>query len=648
VPLQLRAFSDFTYDDPAKRIVTDPTEFQTMLNFLMTRDRIVFDHETTGLAWHQGCKSIGLGLGGWHDNGQLMAYYVPYRHRTGQQQLDINLISPGIKELFEDQRRMTIAHNWKFDAHFNRAEGWGLPGPAYDTMIGARIWDENRNVALEDAAALDLKMGDAAYVGKRLLTDEVKRLASNQGLPYKRYLSTKGYSEVDIILCGFYCCTDVTLTGGLHSFYEHSQLSSIYSRIWNTETRLVKVITEMEMHGLPVDTEYLHQLEVNCVLERDRLRDQMSKYLRWPEFNPGSDADARLALFGYLKLTPIKRTKEGELSVDREVLEYYEGAHAFCKWLLDWRVADKIITSYTFSLVGKLGEDRYVHGNMQQVGTITGRLSCRDPNYQQMPNESDERAVKATGKKLEEGGLDPWSIRRAFVMRPGHVRIFADYSQIELRVLAYYSKDPIMVEAYLTGQDLHDRTSKEVEVTRRIAKVIAFGLAYCMTDVGLSRQAKLPIEDAKKFLARFFERYPGILNFRHRLWAAMRANGNSFYNLFGRRRHVPLLSSIDSYNRGRGERQGIASLIQGSAAELTKESIVRLDDAYAAANLDAKIVNTMHDEIQIDVPQEQLIETAQITKTEMERYPEFDPIPIIVDIEWSDKTWADKKSLEGV
>jgi len=377
---------------------------------------------------------------------------------------------------------------------------------------------------------------------------------------------------------------------------------------------------------------------------------QIQSMLGGRRIHLGSDDEVRQLLLG-LGCQLTKRTRAKALSVDREVLDFFSDHHPVIPLLKEWREAEKIRSTYTNSILIRLDSKNILHADFQQVGTNTGRLSCREPNFQNQPNDSDERAIKFSGKKLEHGGYDPWSVRRAFGTRgKGWVRQYWDYSQIELRVLAYYSRDPVMVDAYLNGEDIHSRTSQEVFETteksmRRVAKIINFGLSYCMTDVGLSRQAKIPKEDAVKFLAKFFQRYAGVATFREVFWNQVRRDKGMFQNIFGRPRRVPGILSPDKWERLTAERQAIATLIQGTAAELTKESIVRVHRFFKEEKLPAYLSNTVHDEIQVDCHTDVLEVVAKGMKKRMEDFEEFKPIPIIVDGDYTVQSWADKKGL---
>lgn len=645
--IQTTAFRLDVPQDPNFPTVTDPRELEWWVNFLASRRILYVDYETNGLEWHKGRRSVGIGLGGWTDRGDFIACYIPYRHRTPHQQLDLERIGPSIGRLLGNLNTTKVAHNIKFEDHFTRVEGWTLAGPRYDTMIAARLYDENERMALEYRACRDLQLTpEIAYRGKNALAAEIQSLAKANKMGKRAYVAANGYQETDIYLCGYYCAGhDLKYTAWLHSFYEHWGVSRFFSRIWSTEMALTRVLADVEQRGMPVDVEYLTNLQIEVKAYKSRREESI--YRAIGEIKLGSDAEVLHFLKDVLGLPLAKVTKKGNLSVDREVLEQFAHQHPVIPWIMEWRDADKIDTTYTQSIIDRLDANGVVHGDLKQVGTNTGRLSCEKPNYQNFPSENDDRAVAATGKKLEEGGKDPWSIRRAFPVRPGMRRVFADYSQIELRVIAHYSQDPIMLDAYWTGQDIHDRTAKEVGVPRRVAKVINFGLAYGMSAGGLARNAKISYDEAEHFLDTFFKRYPSIKQFRYQLWQYARAHANQLQNLFGRRRYIPDLSSGNDKNRARAERQLIATLIQGTAAELTKESMVRLDRAYREEGIEAYMVNTVHDEVQIDVPDDEVLaqRLAKVTKREMERFPEF-TIPVVVDLEQSFTNWAEKAGME--
>jgi len=929
--LQLTAFPTEYPDDPSKQIITTGERFERLIRWLQTRKAIVVDYETSGTAWFKHACIAGIGLASWDDQGRIWNAYVPVRHRTASSQLSMDVVGPAVKQLLENTDVLKVGHNIKFEDHFSRKEGWRILGPRYDTMVAARLYNDNeRFLKLEKRAETDLGIADAMR-WNRELNEEVAKLARANNMGIEAYKYQYGYSEVDPGLCGIYCCTDTAHTAQLHDCYERWGVSRYFPRIWKTEMRLTSVLCDMEQAGMPIDVPYLQSVKAQVRQAKEALEKRIQEAMGGYKFNIASDNELRTTLWHVLGLRWDKLTKGEQYAVDREVLEAFAPSNTVCKLILDWRDADKIDTTYTSSILNLLDAKSYVHGNLKQMGTNTGRLSCEEPNYQNFISDDEDRALAATGKKLKEGGKDPWSIRRAFTIREvGSARIFLDYclapetlvettkglrvirdirpgdkvyslddrkiiwanvsqstpiaplpayeitfdnkqtviassdhkwpvrvregkrfvviekttrelqlgermipmrrcvskskgythlyaysafeytkehllvadaelgprlpgfdvhhldgdkqnnnpenlkyenvrahrgqhsrqayrtqdhslrlahlrmaishrdfrgkknpnygnkrgavchcghcdkafyrfpsqakkycsracysearrlgnnhkivgirylgerpmhaitvdkthnfvlgagivtcnSQIELRVLAYYSRDPIMVDAYLRGEDIHDRTAAEVgailqrECPRRVAKVVNFGLSYCMSARGLSAQAKIPEEEAAVFLAAFFQRYKGISAFRNELWAQARRQGCQWQNIFGRIRRLPDLKAPEFWKARRAERQMIGSAIQGTAAELTKESLCRLSDWFEAEKIPAIICNTIHDEIQIDCPQECLPQVVKGAKQYMENFPEFAPIPILVDAAVTYQTWADKGSYK--
>jgi DNA polymerase-1 len=650
VVVQRSIFPTVDLNDPSKRLINTSGDFERLMSFMQTRKALVFDYETSGLTWYRQAEAVGVGLGSWDDQGRFWAGYVPWGHRTGEPQLDREVVVPALLQLLKSPDVLKLAHNIKFEDHFTRKLGGVVGGPRYDTMIAARLFDENRGMDLEGRAAIDLKDPNA-HVQKRAVDLEVSRLAKANRMKKRAYLERYGYSEISIYRAAYYGSTDVHHCGGLYSFYEDWGLSSRFPRIWLTEMDLTEVLCDMEQVGLPVDVEYLNNLREILARELEKLEAQLSTMVGF-KFEPSKD-DQVLWLLKTLGVKITKQTKGGAEALDAEVLQAVTHLHPAIQLILDWREAEKLRNTYTSSILEKLDDNHVVHGDLQQVGTNTGRLSCKTPNYHNMPSESEKRAVAATGKKLEEGGLDPWSIRRAFVVRKDGVRViprlFLDYSQIELRVLAWYSQDPVMMQAFLNGEDIHERTAIEVfghhdKATRRKAKVINFGLSYCLTDIGFSRQANIPLEDAKKFLSKFFQKFAGVESFRKRFWAQIRSTPDySFTNTFGRPRRLPNIVHEEGWIRRRAERQGIGTLIQGTAAELNKESLVRISKWLKQEQLPAAIVNNVHDDIQLDSDESCLTYVALGCRMHMEDYPEFQPMPIVADCEYSYTNWAEKK-----
>jgi len=649
--LQLSAFPATYPDDPAKQLITTVARFEQLIRWLQTRKAIVVDFETSGLAWFKHAQIVGVGLASWDDSGHIWNAYIPVRHRTAGPQLSMSVVGPAVQKLLADPTTLKVGHNIKFEDHFARKEGWQILGPRYDTMVGARLYDDNeRFLKLEKRAETDLGIKDAMR-WNHLLNEEIHRLARANRMGIEDYKFKYGYSEVDPNLCGIYCCTDTSHTAQLHDLYERWGVSTHFSRIWQTEMRLTSVLCDMEQVGMLIDTEYLTGVRAQVRQAKEVLEKQLIEAMGGYRFNVASDDELRSTLWHVLGFRWDKKTQGDQYSVDSEVLESFADSSLVCRLILDWRNADKIDTTYTTSILEKLDDKNYLHGDLKQVGTSTGRLASANPNLQNFVADDDDRALAATGKRLKEGGRDPWSIRRAFVVadQGRWARVICDYAQIELKVLAHYSKDPIMCEAFIKGEDIHDRTAAEVgqllgrECPRRVAKVVAFGLSYGMSEKGLATQAKISEDDAASFLGAFFQRYKGIPAFRNELYAQARRDQCQWRNLFGRVRRIPDLKAPEFWKARRAERQLIGSAIQGTAAELTKESLVRISDFFSAEKLPAFLVTTIHDEIQVDTPRECLPEVVKAVKRLMENFPEFAPIPITAEASVTWTNWADKR-----
>lgn len=643
--LQLKAWYAPIPDDPTKLLVTSPQLFEQVIRWLRGRP-LIFDYETSGLAWWAHARICGIALASWDDHGVIRNFYIPVRHQTGEQQLDMAVVGPAVQSLLEDQYTLKIAHNIKFEDHMSRREGWRIQGPRFDTMIAARLYDENAAVALKGRAKSDLNYPNADDWEKRL-DEEVVRLAKMHRLNKTDYLSMFGYSQVNIALAGRYACWDTQFTGELWQLYGRAwDVTRFYPRIWPNEMKLTRHICNMEEVGMLLDIPYLVALRERAEGIKQTVEHKLHGMLGYRMFNLGSDDELRRYLLRDLGLPLYKQTKKYKLSVDRDALEEFSQHAEQIPLILEWRDAEKVVSTYTTSLIDKADANGRVHGEFNQVGTNTGRLSANNPNLQNITTDDPDRA-KHYGVET-----DPLSVKRAFKIPDNAIRFYADYSQVELRVLAKYSMDPIMVDAFVRGEDLHNRTSMEVFGTiegpvRRTAKMINFGLSYCLTAAGLARNAKIPLPEAEGHMARFFQRYHGIAEFRDRFWAQARANGNQFSSMWGRTRRLPDLSAYLPKHRNRAERQAIGTLIQGTAAELTRESIVRIGELIETYDWPADLTCTVHDEIQTDVYDQGFAPVvAKGIKDEMERFPEFHPVPILVDVKASTTNWAEKTHYE--
>lgn len=653
---QTAAFPYQVPADPRKTLVTTSEQFEQMMRQLWDNQVRIFDHETSGLAWWKKARSCGVGFG-IVDQAGVRAWYVPHRHLTAESQLDSDRINLPIKRLFADPYATWVGHHLKFDDHFNRREGWYIAGQRYCTQMAGWLRNENMLKKLETRAVLELGYSkEQATFWRQKVMVEIKRLHRSRRMNKTPYLDQFGYSEVSPTLLGYYGCHDIDWTGQLWMLYEKEGMATRFPRIWPTEMGLNEVLADMEEWGQPIDVNYLEELRDKLTLITRTLRTRFHELIGTTTIDPGSDADVRRFIYEGCRAPRLKKTKSGAWSVDRDVLETNEILHPGITILMQWREANKILTTWTDSILNALDSNNILHGNFQPDGATSGRLSCKDPNLQNFITDDDDRAVEHSGLKVEDGGIDPWSIRQAFIMRPEDavnrmIRLYFDYSQVELRTLAWYTREPNMVDAYLAGQDIHERTQNEIETLtnrrppRRLAKIINFGLVYCMTAQGLARQAKISEQEADFFLNAFFKQYVGIDPYRQHFWAQSRMRGNRFMNIFGRIRTIANLDNPVGWMRRKAERRLFGCLIQGTAGELTKESLVRVHRWIKDTGSDARLVSTVHDEISLDSPARELTKLVPAVRELMEDFPEFHPIPMLVDGEYSTENWAHKHKL---
>lgn len=676
-PVQTRLVDHYALaqaNDPRNTTITTPEQLAEMVRRITAAPITADDTETSGLRWYRDSRIVGYATAAFDERGDVRSYYLPFRHLTHEPQIDPDKALEALRDRYVRARpdQLRVWWNRKFDDHMVRRER--IPGFALtdhndvDGMIAARLYDENTPAGLKHRALHDLR-DLSAHVYEEVLDRETVRLAALNGMKKEEYREAYGYSQIPIFMAGLYACADVRFTLQLFRFYCERNVVSYYSRsprgpqypgIWTTENVLTRVLCDVEEWGMPVSRSHVLWLKEQTSAEVERLERECWDTLgAHNKFNLDSDAELRDFLVRKLRLPLYKTTRGGALSVDAEVLEEFAPEWPVLKMILRRREAGKLATTYTDSLLKFTGFDDIIHGDFQQMGTDTGRASMKEPNLQNIAKDSDERALAATGKKVEDGGKDPWSVRRCFPVRSVNgqrwPRLLIDWSQIELRELADATQDPNLLAAYRNGEDLHNQTTKliyganlsksEMKSKRTTAKMANFGDAFGITPQGLARRAGIPLEEAEDFMRRRSAAYPGIEAFRRRLFAEAVQNGGWFSNKFGRTRRIPDLLSRDDRVLRPAKRQMIASRIQGGAAELAKDSFVRLDAFIRANGLRARLSGWIHDEIAIDVPPEEFAFVAHHAKHIMEHFPDYS-VPIVADASYTLTDWSEKRGIE--
>ncbi|OFW66682.1 MAG: DNA polymerase I [Actinobacteria bacterium RBG_16_68_21] len=388
------------------------------------------------------------------------------------------------------------------------------------------------------------------------------------------------------------------------------------------ELPLVRVLARMEDAGILVDRDYLEELGESL---RDRLAtlERQIYQAAGEPFNINSTLQLREILFDRLKLPVLKKTPKGQPSTDASVLQKLVEEHPVVEHLLGYRELEKLRSTYVDGLLPLIGPDGRIHCSFNQTGAATGRISSEQPNMQNIPVRSEEGRT----------------IRRAFIAAPGHTFVVADYSQIELRILAHLSGDPGLGEAFAAGEDIHSTTAARVfgvdrgAVTadmRRMAKVINFGLLYGMESYGLGQRLEIGAEEAKTHLNAYFAQFPAVREFMTGIVAEARNTGYT-ETILGRRRYLPELTSGNFRERQAGERMALNAPIQGSAADIIKKAMVRLDAELETGERGGTMLLQVHDELVVEAPLGEEQATVELVREVMEGIVSLD-VPLVVDI----------------
>jgi len=523
-----------------------------------------------------------------------------------------------LRDLLADPAVRKTAQNSKYDLLMLRSAGVSLVGLDFDTMLASYVLDPGRRSHGLDVLALEfLDHTMTSY------TDLCGK--GRTAIPF---------DECPVPAARDYACEDADMALRLRRVFEPQLESYELTRLFDgVEIPLVNVLAEMEWTGIAIDLPLFSSLKQRFQTEREAVEKQIYE-AAGVEFNINSNPQLRDILFGKLNLPVIKRTSTGP-STDAGVLaELAEAGHELPTLLMDYRELSKLENTYLDALPRLVNpKTRRLHTSFNQTVASSGRLSSNDPNLQNIPIRS-------------ELGRD---IRRGFIPREGWLLLAADYSQIELRLLAHLSRDPVFVEAFQAGGDIHRQTAALIfeapldEVTstmRSRAKTINFATIYGQGAHALSRQLGIEHAEAKEFIARYFERFQGVRNYLDSMVAFAREHGY-VQTIFGRRRYIPELRERNFNIRAFGERVAANSPIQGSAADLIKIAMIRIDNALRTRQLQSKMLLQVHDELVFEVIPSELDQVKDLVKYEMEHAAELS-VPLVVDLGVG-KNWLETK-----
>jgi len=584
--------------------ILDETDFQQLLALLSASKEFCFDTETTSLSPME-ADLVGISFA----LEPYEAYYIPLGHIClgTPSQLGIEHVLKQLKPVMENPGILKIGQNIKYDVLVLGHYSIAVQGLSFDTMIASYLLNPGKTSHGLDALALE-------YLNYKTLTyQEVTGSGKKQ----------IGFCEVDIKTATRYSGEDADITlrlkRKLSPMLQEQNLDTLFR---DMEMPLMKVLAEIERVGVKVDAAFLGIMSKKLAQNLAAVEKTIYE-LAGAAFNINSPKQLSEILFVKLGLTPVKKTKTG-FSTDVDVLEELAHLHSLPAEILAYRSLSKLKSTYVDALPAMINRKTgRVHTSLNQTVTATGRLSSSDPNLQNIPIRTE------IGRE----------IRKAFIAEQGSSLLSADYSQIELRILAHMSGDDALIQTFIANEDVHTRTAAEIfglpadEITpemRRKAKAVNFGIIYGISAFGLAQDIGVSNAEAKRYIDNYFSRYPGVRDFIDRTIEQAKTTG-FVTTLFDRRRFIPELSSSAAAVRSFGERMAVNTPIQGTAADLIKIAMIRISEKLKRKNLASTMILQVHDELVFEVPDNEIEVMKQFVRSEMEGVVTLS-VPILVDL----------------
>lgn len=586
--------------------ILDQPTFEKWLERLQNAELFAFDTETTSLDYID-AEIVGVSFA--VECGE--AAYLPLAHDYDKAptQLDRSAILEQLRPLLEDENRKKVGQNLKYDANVLLNHGIQLRGIAFDTMLESYVL--NSTASRHDMDSLALK-----YLGQTTIHFE-----DVAGKGAKQIT----FNQVPIDVAAPYAAEDADITLQLHQkIWPQLESDKTLARLFNEiELPLLPILAEMEHHGVLIDAPMLEQ-QGGELSERMNQLEQEAYTLAEQEFNLSSPKQIQEILFEKQQLPVIKKTPKGQPSTAEDVLQELALDYPLPKLLLEHRSMSKLKSTYTDKLPQQIHpKTGRVHTSYHQAVTATGRLSSSNPNLQNIPIRNKE------GRR----------IRQAFIAPPGKVLVAADYSQIELRIMAHLSADTGLLDAFQRGDDIHSATAAEIFNTmplsvtpeqRRRAKAINFGLIYGMSAFGLAKQLDVGRHEAQEYIDLYFSRYPGVLAYMDRMRESAKSDGY-VETIFGRRLYLPEINARNAQRRQYAERAAINAPMQGSAADIIKLAMIKTSAWLNQDPIDVTMVMQVHDELVFEVAKDQLIAARDGIRHCMSSAAEL-AVPLVVDI----------------
>ena len=592
-------------------VVQSQAQLDSMIAAIEETGNFTFDTETTDLDAMR-AELAGLSFA----TAPGRAWYVPVGHREGEQ-LPLESVLAAVRPLFESPDIAKCAHNANYDMTVLANHGVRFANVDFDTMIAAHLLGRSYNqLGLKDLSLNEL--GHEMTPIKELIGSGRKQIT---------------FDQVEIAAAADYAAADADITVRLRDVFEPQlERDNLRGLMDDTELALLPVLVTMQRHGIKMDAGVLHEMSADLYRQMEQIKSDIYQSVGH-EVNLDSPKQLSDLLFAELGLPKTRRTKTG-YSTDANALEGLKGIHPVVDGILEYRQVAKLKSTYVDALPDMVNQRTgRVHTSYNQTGSATGRISSSDPNLQNIPVRTE------LGRQ----------VRRAFVAEgaPDWQLFSADYSQIELRVLAHLSQDPGLLDAFRRGEDIHASTASlmfEVPINevdsemRRIAKVLNFGVIYGLSPHGISQQTGFSREQGREFIDTYFAKYPGISEYLETVKAQARAD-QYVETVLGRRRYLADINSPNFNTRGAAERMAINMPIQGTAADIMKLAMVRVQRRLDAEEMQTKMLLQVHDELVFETPREEMDALQALVFDEMPAAMELD-VTLKVDAKWADN-WGD-------
>lgn len=601
----LKRLEDMPYD---YQLIDTEDKINDFLRIILTKDIFSLDTETTGTD-AMTAELVGMSFS--YEENQ--AFYVPVPQNRDEAQKIVDKFKP----LFENENSLKVGQNIKYDMIVLANYGVTIKGKMFDTMIAHYVLQPELHHGMDFLAEVYLKYD----------TIKIEELIGAKG---KNQRNMRDLSPTDIYK---YACEDADVTLKLKNILEKELDSNGVKELFEEiEMPLVPVLAYIERNGVRIDTEALKETSKHFTIRMREIEEEIYK-LAGMEFNVSSPKQVGEVLFDRLKIVEkAKKTKTGQYVTSEEVLESLKGKHQIVEKILDYRGLKKLLSTYIDTLPELINpKTGRIHTSFNQTVTATGRLSSSNPNLQNIPVRDDD------GKE----------IRKAFIPDDGCEFFSADYSQIELRIMAHLSGDKNMIEAFKEEQDIHAATAAKIykidinEVTREQrskAKTANFGIIYGISVFGLAERLNVDRKEAKELIDGYFENYPQVKAYMDESIRTAREKGY-IETIFKRKRYLPDINSRNAVVRGYAERNAINAPIQGSAADIIKVAMVRIYKRFMEEGIKSKMILQVHDELNFSVLSEEKEKVQQIVISEMEAAYKM-KVPLLADCGWG-QNWLE-------